>query len=126
MAEVSIQQLMEILTERTKKLILLSQEIIKQKISEVHFSNETAMKLGLKAVNEWTEWDPSQSEDIFEMNKECIDILCDFHHALRIQKYECEKLYCLSGEEKLLPVIKENNEIRDMIDLVIEELGFTN
>ena len=126
MAEVSIQQLMEILTERTKKLILLSQEIIKQKISEVHFSNETATKLGLKPVNEWTEWDPSQSEDIFEMNKECIDILCDFHHALRIQKYECEKQYSISGEEKILTVIKENNEIRDMIDLLVEELGFTN
>ena len=126
MAEVSIQQLMEILAERTKKLILLSQEIIKQKISDVSFSNETAKKLGIEAATKWTEWDPSESEDIFEMNKECIDILCDFHHALRIQKYECEKLYCLSGEEKLLPVIKENNEIRDMIDLLIEELGFTN
>lgn len=126
MAEEIINELVGVLVERTKKLIQLTQDLINEKIGNLKVTNKYAMNIGTQAALRWKDWDPSQSEDIFEMNKECVDILCDFHYFVRLQKYENEERFCISGDVSFLAEIKECNTLLGVIDLLIEELGLTN
>lgn len=125
MSEVSIQEVLRLLAEQTKTLVMKTQELMKTKIGNCPLISPIGLSYAKEAGLKWAKWDPSECEDVFDMNEECSDILCDIHHAIRIELYHCELLLALQGNDSMKVNINKCSDCLSSIDSLLDEYSFS-
>lgn len=125
MSEVSIDQVLSHLALQTKNLIIKTEELIKTKIANFNFIGTSSLAYAKEAALKWSKWDIEECEDIFDMNEQCSDILCDFHHAFRIALYQCEYHLLLQENDTLKDYISKCKDCLSCIDSILDEYSFS-